>query len=48
MTRNGLVFYDSYAIYQRIAECAYYLWINGSEDAEKNWLDAEKIVLNLT
>ena len=51
--RNGLVFYDSYAIYhdflitQKIAECAYYLWLNGSEDTEKNWLDAENFILGV-
>ena len=38
--KNGLVFYDSYAVYHRILECAYFLWLNGSEDTERNWLDA--------
>ena len=49
MIKNGLVFYDSYTSYQRISEYAYYLWLNGSEDTEQNWLDAEqalKLVLN--
>ena len=44
MSRNGLVFYDNYAIYQRIAECAYFKWLAGSQDTLKNWLDAEKEV----
>ena len=44
MTRNGLIFYDSHASYQRISECAYYLWLNGSEDTERNWLDAVALI----
>ena len=44
MIKNGLVFYDNYAIYQRISECAYYLWLNGSEDTERNWLDAVALI----
>ena len=42
--KNGLVFYDSYAIYRCISECAYYLWLNGSEDTERNWLDAVALI----
>jgi hypothetical protein len=45
MTRNALRFIDSVSIYHQIKEHAYYLWLNGSEDTERNWLDAEKYVL---
>ena len=42
--KNGLVFYDSYAVYHRISECEYYLWLNGSEDTKRNWLDAVALI----
>jgi hypothetical protein len=45
MIKNALRFIDSVTVYQRIAERAYYLWLNGSEDTERNWLEAEKYVL---
>jgi len=46
MTNNyGLKFIDSLTMYQKIAEVAYYLWLNGSDNTEQNWLDAESIVL---
>jgi hypothetical protein len=27
---------------KQVEEAAYYLWLNGSTDAESNWKDAEK------
>lgn len=45
MVSYGLKFIDSLSAYQKIAEIAYYLWLNGSENTEQNWLDAEKMVL---
>jgi hypothetical protein len=45
MTNYGLKFIDSLTMYQKIAGVAYYLWLNGSDDTEQNWLDAESIVL---
>jgi hypothetical protein len=29
-----------------VAEVAYFLWLNGSDDTLKNWYDAKKIVKN--
>ena len=29
---------------KQVEEAAYYLWLNGSTDAESNWKDAEKQV----
>jgi hypothetical protein len=43
--KYGLKFIDSIYPYDKINEHAYYLWLNGSEDTERNWLEAEKYVL---
>lgn len=43
----GLKFIDSLSTYQKIAEYAYFLWLNGSDDSEQNWLNAEKFILGV-
>ena len=40
MIKYGLIYLDSLSAYEQVAEAAYYLWLNGSEDTEKNWNDA--------
>jgi hypothetical protein len=48
MLKNGLVFYDNYCLYQRVSECAYYLWLSGfSDDSDANWLEAENFILGI-
>ncbi len=41
LTRVGLVELPKLSV----AEVAYYLWLDGSDDALGNWIKAEKIVL---
>jgi len=40
--RNGLIKFATYI--QMIEECAYFLWLNGSNDTNKNWIDAERYI----
>lgn len=42
--RNGLVELPK----PNVEEVAYYLWIDGSDDALTNWLNAERIVFGET
>lgn len=44
-TKNALRFIDSVSVYRQIKEHAYYLWLNGSNDTERNWSESEKHVL---
>lgn len=45
MTTYALRFIDTIATYNQVAECAYYLWLEGSEDSTANWVRAEELIL---
>ena len=42
--RPGLIRIEEHR--KLVAEIAYHLWLNGSDDTEQNWLNAELQTLN--
>lgn len=43
--RPGLIRMEEHR--KLVSEIAYHLWLNGSEDTDQNWIDAEFQAINL-